>query len=300
MLLTGGGLTAQISYDRVMVQYDSAVSFRNLQLIPVRAIGQGGGIIEGVTGLQEAMRQRWVTVSERGTASTENVHWLRIHNHSQRPLLVLAGEMVRGGRQDRMLTADTVLFPNGRDQYVRVMCVEEGRWSNKEKAFQYFGFVNPALRRTLDESGNQVVIWREIDRQLEAAGIRNKTLAYAGGSVDRKGHLLNSDYRQFFQDYLRNTDSSLLGWIAISGKRVIAADIFSSSSLFYLQADALLEGYIEEADRTGGPPSMQQAAIRAYIDPALRSEAEQTAYLREHGHIFRYQQRVLHIHLFGQ
>lgn len=300
MMMAAGEVAGQISYDRVVVAYDSAVSFRNLKLIPVYAKGRGGGSALAMLGLGEAMQRGMVTVSERGTASTENVHWLRIHNNSPHPLLLLSGEMLRGGRQDRMLVTDSVMFPNGRDQYVRVMCVEEGRWSNKEKPFAYFGFVNPALRKTLAESGNQVVIWREIAGQLEAAGIRNKTLAYAGGSVDRKGRALYGDYRQFFQDYLRNSDSSLVGWIAISGNRVLAADIFSNSSLFYMQAGALLEGYIEEAAGKGAVPVMREDAIRAYIDPALRNESEQEVYLRQHGHIFRYQQKVLHIQLFGQ
>ncbi len=93
--------------------------------------------------LSQAIKQGIAVVSERGTASTENVHFLRINNHSDQTIYISSGEIISGGRQDRMVAQDTLLEPNGRDQYVSVMCVEELRWSEKEKKFAYEGFANP-------------------------------------------------------------------------------------------------------------------------------------------------------------
>ena len=57
--------------------------------------------------LSQALKKGLATVSERGSASTENVHYLRIHNHSDQTIYISSGEIVSGGRQDRMIAQDT-------------------------------------------------------------------------------------------------------------------------------------------------------------------------------------------------
>src|SRR6185295_3952806 len=108
-----------------------------------------------------------------------NVHYLRVKNNSNKHVFIASGEIVLGGRQDRMIKRDTVIGPSEKDQYIDVMCVEEGRWSEKEKKFSYFNYANPKLRRTLDQSGNQVVLWREIIKQLDSNKVKAATLAYS-------------------------------------------------------------------------------------------------------------------------
>ena len=102
-----------------------------------------------IISLSQAINQGVATISERGTASTENVHWLRINNKSDKSIYVGSGEIIGGGRQDRMIMKDTILIPTKGDQYVQVMCVEEGRWADKEKKFTYDNFANPHLRKCL-------------------------------------------------------------------------------------------------------------------------------------------------------
>src|SRR5688572_32396148 len=93
---------AQITYDKVFVDYDSAIEFRNLKLIPIRMKGPSQPV--EVMSFSAAMQKGLVVVSERGTASTENVHWLRIKNNSKKAVFVGSGELVAGGRQDRVVT----------------------------------------------------------------------------------------------------------------------------------------------------------------------------------------------------
>ncbi len=91
-----------------------------------------------------------MTVTERGTTSFENVHWLRFNTHTDKSVYIGGGEIITGGRQDRMIVRDTILNPSDKDQYVPVMCVEEGRWSDKEKKFGYGNYANNGLRKTLE------------------------------------------------------------------------------------------------------------------------------------------------------
>src|ERR1035438_6448901 len=134
----------EITYDNVFVDYDSALEFKNLRIIPIRPKNGFGNNAPHAISLSQAIKKGIASISERGTASTENVHFLRINNHSDQMIYISSGELISGGRQDRIITRDTLLEPNGRDQYVSVMCVEELRWSDKEKKFAYENFANPA------------------------------------------------------------------------------------------------------------------------------------------------------------
>lgn len=134
-LLISQVVPAQLTYQTLQVDYDSAKTFKNLKIIPIRFKGPGDGKLRPeVISLGKAIQQGLVVVSERGTASTENVHWLRINNNSNKAVFIGSGEVILGGRQDRMVSKDTVLMPSGSDQYIPVMCVEEGRWSEDRKS----------------------------------------------------------------------------------------------------------------------------------------------------------------------
>jgi len=127
---------AQLIYETVWVDYDSALEYKSLQLIPIRPKEMSGKPGARLMSLNKAIETGVASISERGTASTENVHWLRVNNKSQNPIFVSSGQTFTGGRQDRMITRDTILNPTGSDQYIPVMCIEEGRWSEKEKKIQ--------------------------------------------------------------------------------------------------------------------------------------------------------------------
>src|SRR5260370_5450920 len=122
------------------------------------AMGDGGlTIFPGVTGgshdthqfitLDEGLRSGEVVVSETGGVSPlvrprhnegvwqeqqrrhdgAQVNSLVLVNNSKRPLILLAGEIVTGGKQDRIIGKDR-LVPAGSDAIEpRVFCVERGR-----------------------------------------------------------------------------------------------------------------------------------------------------------------------------
>lgn len=292
LLLSMRQVQAQITYEQVAVDYDSAWDFRNIRIIPIRSKGPG---LNGIVSLADAMKNGWVTVSERGTSSTENVHWLRINNHTDQPVYISSGEMITGGRQDRIVSRDTVLHPTGGDQYVPAMCVEEGRWSEKEKKFQYAGYTNSSLRKVIDGSRNQVLIWKEIYDQLELLPHKSPTLAYSSIRAEKKYLPEEAAYRQYMLERFRNSDSSLVGFIAVSGNRIIGADVFSSGSIFYAELSSLLSGYIETAIVSGSAPVVETKEVKLYADSLLSDESTQAAYCKKNGKLFRYAGAVFHV-----
>lgn len=285
---------SQITYETVFIDYDSAIQYRNLKLIPVRAKGFPPKM-EEVISLNKALQDGSVVISERGSASTENVHWVRINNKSGKPLYVASGEIITGGRQDRMLARDTILIPTGADQYIPAMCVEEGRWSNKEKKFQYHGFSNPRLRKVMDQSKNQVLIWKEVYAQLSGSKIKSPTLAYGAWKSDKQNHLNHSDYLSCFLEKINPTDSTILGVICISGDKILGTDIFAANNLFMDESSAILAGYIEEAIQTGAEPVVTDAQVELAMFPLLNNESSQEEYCKKNGKLYKYKGKVFHV-----
>jgi hypothetical protein len=289
----------QLTYQTLYVDYDSAVEFRNLKIIPIRPRQKGfGESTSRLISLNHALQEGLATVSERGTASTENVHYMRIRNASDQPIYVASGEIFSGGRQDRMVARDTVLVPDGRDQYISVMCVEEGRWSNKERKFLYENFANASLRKVLDEDRNQVLIWQEVSRQLDSQHIRSKSLAYLSRNGDKKMLTLQNEYFNFFHDHFKAADSTIVGIVCMSGDKVIGSDVFAGRNLFYNMLDPLLIGYTDQVIYSGKPVIITNEEVKKYMDKLLTDEISQEKFLRENGKIFRQNGAVIHINSF--
>ncbi len=293
---------SQITYETVWVDYDSAWQYKNLKIIPIRGKNHPGNPLLGGPGniisLSQALNSGLATISERGTASTENVHWLRINNHSDKSILINSGEVISGGRQDRIVSRDTIMAPSPRDEYIPVMCVEEERWSDKEKKFTHSNFANSRLRKAVDISKNQVLIWREIGNQLEQGGVKSNTLAYLSRSLDKKNLPLSDDYFQYFLKKFRESDSTIVGFVCLSGNKIIGSDIYAGTNLFYPQLEPLLRGYIDDALFFGSPVTLPDKPVREYMDKILTDTRTQEEFVPRNGKIFRQFGQVIHINTF--
>jgi hypothetical protein len=288
----------QITYNEVRVDYDSAWQFKDLKIIPLRkkAPGSGGSELSNAISLNKALQQGLVTLQERGTSSVENVHWLSLYNHSDKNIYVSAGEVFSGGRQDRMVTHDTLILAGVKRTDLHVMCVEELRWSKKKvKPFAFEKIANSHLRKVLDMSANQVHIWREINRQLMADTIRNKTLSYLALGTDKKFLGKSDPYLEFFRQKFSQKDSTVTGMICISGNKIIGTDIFASTSIFYEQLIPLLKGYIEETLVYGSPVVMKNEEVKNYMDNVLKDEPTQEAFVKKNGKLFKVKNKVVHV-----
>jgi ARG and Rhodanese-Phosphatase-superfamily-associated Protein domain len=76
--------------------------------------------------LAEALRTKDVTVHETG-----RVQQLLIENTGDKEVFVQAGDIVKGGRQDRVLTISLLIPPRSGKIPIGSFCVEQGRWSKR-------------------------------------------------------------------------------------------------------------------------------------------------------------------------
>lgn len=74
--------------------------------------------------LDEALEKGSVKVHE-----TQTVSELEIENTGDKPVFVHAGDIVKGGQQDRVLTVTILVPPNSGRMAISSYCVERGRWS---------------------------------------------------------------------------------------------------------------------------------------------------------------------------
>ncbi len=78
--------------------------------------------------LKEAMAAGKVIVHETG-----NVNMLSIENTGGEEVFVQAGDIVKGGKQDRVLTISLLVPPRSGKLDIGAYCVEQGRWSARGK-----------------------------------------------------------------------------------------------------------------------------------------------------------------------
>jgi hypothetical protein len=119
----------------------------------------------------------------------DQVNTLVLVNNSKRPLLLLAGEIVTGGKQDRIIAKDRIV-PAGADPIaLSVFCIEHGRWTESSvkfgtsaKATNKSIMVQPAVRQQAMVSKDQQQVWNSV-----SGAISSMAIAAAPPPVSRPG-----------------------------------------------------------------------------------------------------------------
>ncbi len=297
LLFTCVGTYAQtdFTFPSLVVEYDSAIIFRHLKLIPIKRMEQvtdSSFTTSNTISLKTAMSKRTVKLKERGNYMLDNINVLLIENNSGKDLVIKSGEIVMGGRQDRVFAKDTILEA-GKEHLVPVYCIEENRWSDKEQKFIYRGTTGSGLQTIIDTAQNQTKVWDEIRRLLKQNN-QTGSSSYAALLNNKKVADTSQQYIRYFLQQLRSKDSSIVGILASSGNKVLGADVFISTSLFYQTLPGLLEKYCTEAVLTGSPATNVHSHEQLYANE-LFSAATQAAFLSRKGKRFFYASLLIQI-----
>src|SRR6476660_9231877 len=100
----------------------------NLAVYFVHGVSAGGAV---PLTLQEALAKGQVQVVETG-----RVNELQIENTGSEQVFIQAGDIVKGGKQDRVLTVSLLLPANSGRVPIASFCVEQGRWTARGKEDQ--------------------------------------------------------------------------------------------------------------------------------------------------------------------
>ncbi len=283
------------TFPSLVVEYDSALIFRHLKLIPVKRTEQAADSnfkMTNAISLKTGMSKGTVKLKERGNYMMDNINVLFVENKSGKDLIIKSGEIVMGGRQDRVFARDTVLA-SGKQHLVPVYCIEENRWSATEKKFTYRGSTGSGLQNIIDTAKNQTAVWDEIRRLLKQNNQTNSS-SYAVMLGNKKTADTSNQYIRYFLEKLRSRDSSIVGIIASTGNKILGADVFISTSLFYQTLPGLLEKYCAEAVLSGSNPSADYSREQSYANELL-SPSTQAAFLSKKGKRFFYKSLLIQI-----
>lgn len=241
------------------------------------------GIRSGQVTVTEAGDERGLVRPDQSLPSRGNgaqVNRLVLSNNSARPLLLLAGEIVTGGKQDRVIGADRIVPPNSGPIDLGVFYVEPGRWVASSDNFGSMGaqMAQPSVRTPAMAERNQGRVWENVRASnakmagnlsaSEAVGLANTT-SYAKVFASPPVAKVVAQYggiagEQAILRELRNKQA--VGVVVAINGQVVWADAFASTELLTRYWPKRLHSYVAEAmtsGNSGSAPNLQ--AAESYI-----------------------------------
>lgn len=185
----------------------------------------------------------------------ESVNELVLLNYSSRPLILLAGEVISGGKQNRIIGADLVVPPKSNPIPLTVFCVEQGRWSASRGAFGAAkAMAHPGIRKEAQTGKSQAGVWESVARSSAALGAASPTSDYtevlnsprARRELDEVVSSIEAEYERELREHLRGRGA--VGVVVAINGELVWSDVFSSPDLFRKYWPKLLRSYVIEAE----------------------------------------------------
>ena len=237
--------------------------------------------------LKEALAKGKVIITEQ--LGNAQVNTLTIENISNDTIMIMSGEVITGGKQNRIIGKDLVLIPHSGKIDLSVYCVEAGRWENVSTGTNnfsgYFNVGSMSLRKTVDKSANQSAVWSKVDALNVANSTSSTTKTYT--AINQSTDFTNKlkSYTDFFKSKFTN-EKDVIGVIVVSGNKVLGCDMFATADLFKKNFENLLASYATEAIISGSAVTVNAETVKKYMDKLLSDEASQSSTIKEKGKVF--------------
>jgi hypothetical protein len=251
--------------------FSEPIRYHNLSLVAVGT--QRRGPFQRYTLLEEGLERRTLRVRElKGNSGEAEVNAVEVKNRGNLPVYLLGGEMILGGKQDRIIERDTVVDNNSAWTRVAVFCVEQGRWRGRNMKFRSGGALAHVALRRAALSGDQSKVWQEVARKNLRHGTQSATETY-------RRTIQNATLRNKIGPYRRQLVSKLPAGVQIAGivfainGQIRVADLFGNPLLFAALRDKLLSAYILEAldhQVVRNAPAVSRKSAKDWLDKARR------------------------------
>jgi hypothetical protein len=255
------------------------IQIEGLTLTPIVATAAADAKAPDMLVLDEAMAAKLVKIAEN---ERETVNNLTLINSADRPVFVLAGEVIIGGKQDRIIGANTVIPPKT-TLAVPVYCVEHGRWDNSSRVFSTANALAHGKLRGKASFEAQGDVWKEVAETNAKRKTVNATDTYRTVAKQQSDGTLK-DWQQKVDAALAKVPPAdrarMIGYaIALNGQ-VATVDMFQSPALFRKLEPKLIRSYVTEAvsvpaARDVKPPA--PAAVKTFMADVDKA-AEQRTY----------------------
>ena len=210
--------------------------------------------------------------------SRAEVNRLVLVNNSKRPLILLAGEVVTGGKQDRVVGKDRLVPAESDPVDLSVFCVEPGRWVASSTKFDTHASVmaQPSVRKKAMVDADQQKVWDEVasaragfamrlapsatpapaghEQALVGGATRelNSTTSYAktveNSAVKQQMESITAPMQKSYESVIKQLrNQNAVGVVVAVKGRIVWADIFASNALLSKYWPKLLESYAAES-----------------------------------------------------
>ncbi|HEY4930866.1 MAG TPA: DUF6569 family protein [Terriglobales bacterium] len=258
----------------------------NLSIFPI--VGGEDANTAHLLTLDEGVRSGLVVVAEAGSlqglirpgtfiprATGAEVNRLVLVNNSDHPLLLLAGEVVTGGKQDRVIGVDRIVPSKSGPIDLSVFCVEPGRWVASSEHFGSMKsqMVQPSVRMPAMATRNQQAVWDTVAAAVggmamaapQASPSLRASTSYAKAmqnpEVEKKVASIADDYDGLMRDLRKVGAKGVV--VAING-RITWADVFASTDLLEKYWQKLIRSYAADSLTTvsaGGQADQKSAQL---------------------------------------
>jgi hypothetical protein len=228
-----------------------------------------------VATLEEARGRGELVIAEREQATVPE---LVVENRGKAFVLLLAGEILLGGKQNRVLTEDILLPPLSGPRAIGVYCVEQGRWAGRSKEFESKGsFAAPGLRSRVMEKADQGRVWAEVEQYSKRAAAPSATGSYQAiyEKPEVKAHLDES-----MRALDERAAAGAVGAAVFVGPALSGLDLFADPGLFAREWPKLLRAQAVDAYGRPPGPGADEGGLRARVERLLRSAASAEGSLR--------------------
>jgi hypothetical protein len=197
-----------------------------------------------IRSLDEALNQSWITIREH---EESRVSAVVVRNESRHTVFMMAGEILGGGRQDRIVQKDVLLTSGLGAVSVPVYCGEQDRWKGSRETFDRVpAMAGQTLRGLAAREGSQAAIWSEIDQQLKQSGVSAPTRSYQALHNDHDvGRRISDRVERFRHIRTRRT----VGLVIVSSGRVVSADLFGDADLCAALWDKIMRSHVADFAR---------------------------------------------------
>jgi len=262
-------------------------------------IRSGEVVVTEVGNLHSSMRRRPAPV--RPYVGAE-VNRLVLVNNSKHPLILLAGEVVTGGKQDRVVGKDRIVPAESDPVDLSVFCVEHGRWTESSAKFDTHASVmlQPSVRMKAMADQDQQKVWNEVGKSKASMSARvmagpppppsgtpvdgnvetyanatrqlDSTTSYAkareNAAVKQQVDQIVEPMRKAYESVIKQLrNQNAVGVVVAVKGRIVWADMFASGALLDKYWPKLLDSYATEAmTASGSRAEVSVKDAQAFLD----------------------------------
>ena len=236
-------------------------------------IRSGDVVVTEVGNLHSSMRRR--PPYQTHPYSGAEVNRLVLVNNSKHPLILLAGEVVTGGKQDRVVGKDRIVPAESDPVDLAVFCVEHGRWVESSTKFDTHASVmlQPSVRMKAMADQDQQKVWDEVANSRKnmsavmlaapSANLSTVEVTSAQAQIDstssyakaRENSVVQKQVESITEPMQKSYESVIkqlrnqnaVGVVVAVKGHIVWADMFASSALLAKYWPKLLDSYATEA-----------------------------------------------------